>query len=79
MSTEIAAIGEVERDALWGLANLAMARAATSIRGDRFCYPSHLATSTAGIGNREAGQVWQSFQRGFHSRALLILNKAARN
>src|SRR6476469_5950718 len=84
MSTEIAPISEVERDALCELANVAMARAATSIRrmvGRQILLsvptcdilsPEAAAERLAKPGNPHLVAVRQDFSGAFTGRALLI-------
>ena len=84
MSTEIAPISEVERDALCELANVAMARAATSIRrmvGRQILLsvptcdilaPQAAAERLATSGNPLLVAVRQDFSGVFTGRALLI-------
>ena len=84
MSTEIAPISEVERDALCELANVAMARAATSIRrmvGRQtllsvptcdILAPEAAAERLAKPGNPHLVAVRQDFSGAFAGRALLI-------
>jgi chemotaxis protein CheC len=84
MSTEIAPISEVERDALCELANVAMARAATSIRrmvGRQILLsvptcdilaPEAAAERLAKSGNPHLVAVRQDFSGAFAGRALLI-------
>jgi chemotaxis protein CheC len=84
MSTEIAPISEVERDALCELANVAMARAATNIRrmvGRQILLsvptcdilaPAVAAERLAKPGNPHLVAVRQDFSGAFTGRALLI-------